>query len=360
MSESLGCCAKRTDDEVPQSWSGQTFKSFHVQDDEGDEAERLEYERERMLSFVEEPDRSQRHSQLARFYSLEELGELESFIQEYNHQNLGDLGIARANSLIDTGHGPWGIRSAKGGTTNAWDSVDAETFNVRGPTYLKDRKKVKSGPAIGELAVLDLFMSDVDIANVARSDAAKTIERLRGEGEFRKLVVLNFRLLPLHCVMVWAVPDSIAESGPAGRLLDRFLTDMPDAERNKRLKVIPRLAAGPWPARRLVGENSPAILAKNIPIDYFASENEFEISVCIAQSTAAQRVSKTLMRAGTAIDIEIVVLIEAQDASELPEQVLGSFRIIHADLTSVRHVDHRKACKEDEAKRPSFLPDASA
>lgn len=353
MSDSLGCCTTRDggEDAAPKPKD----RVLRFEEEEDDEA-KVDEDRDRILDGLEEVDSTQRHAKLARFYTVEELDEIEQFVQDFS----GTQPVyGRSHTLVGSGHGPWGISTASGGTTNAWTAIDGTNFNVRGPAYLSDRKKVPSGNNLAELAVVDMFMSDDDIANVAACEAAKTVQRLRREGETRKLLILNFRIVPLHFVVVFALPPASTDpDDPSRALLHRFVNDMTDEERNQRLKVIPRLQTGPYPIRKLVGENSPAIIAKKIPVTYYTSENELEISISIAASAVARRVSKTLVRAGSAVDIELVIVIEGKDVSELPEQILGGFRVIHADLSSLRTVENVPEPKE-EAQRPSFLPPAN-
>lgn len=308
-------------------------------------------ERERLLSFVEDDNFSLARSRIARFYSVDEIGQLEAFKSVYNSEV-----PQRSNSLLGTGYGPWGISTERGGSINAWDEIDASVYNVRGPQYLQDKKKQPSGPALAELAVVDLFSCDTDVANAAACPAAKTIQRLRRSGESRMLLVLNFRLCPLHVIIVWAIPPaSPSVDGPSRQLLDRFLLGMSDEERNQRLKVIPRILTGPWPIRKLIGENSAAILGRGIPISYFRGENELEISVSIAASRSAQRVSKAMLRGASAIELEVGLVIEGKTPAELPEQLLGGFRVAHADLQNVRIIDAEMPLETESESLSGFI-----
>lgn len=320
-----------------------------------EEEQRLATDRDNVLNFFEAEDTSMRRH-LTRFFTMAEIVDLESFNVMLKETEGGRM--KRSNTLIDEGYGPWGIADQKGGSDNAWDDISGWNYQVRGPKYQSDKKKVQSEERLLELLVVDLFMSDTDVANVAACLAAKTVQRLRRDGETRKLLVLNFRIVPLHLVCVWAVPPDLEKQGtPAAKLLASFVGGMSDGERNSRLKIIPRILQGPWPVRKLVGENSPAILGKGIPVSYFSSANELEISVSIAASSAAQRISRVMLRAGTAIDIELALLIEGQAEEELPEQIMGGLRLARAQLGSVRTVDPASGEGVSPApSRPAGLP----
>ena len=54
---------------------------------------------------------------------------------------------------------------------NCWSVPAVEKFAVRGPTYLKDKKKVPSGPYLLEARGLDLFLNDVAPNNKKNSSA---------------------------------------------------------------------------------------------------------------------------------------------------------------------------------------------
>merc|ERR1712216_616490 len=142
------------------------------------------------------------------------------------------------------------------------------SFAVRGPTYFVDRKKHSYPSAVGELLVIDLFMSATDIQRVAESPAAGTVQRIRQAGEKRQLLILNFRIVPLHFVAVFAInPEGSGEavSKNSSRLVHRFMTEMTDEERRHKLKLIPRVQRGPWLVRKALGENTPTLFAKNVP-----------------------------------------------------------------------------------------------
>lgn len=239
--------------------------------------------------------------------------------------------------------GPWGVSTTRGGELNAWSDIDPSSFNVRGPDYFTSRKKVSCSGAVCELLVVDLFMCKDDISCVSRCSAAGTVQRLRLAGEKRRLILLNFRIVPLHFVIVWALPQParnqenlVNPADPAEALIAAFM-GMTNQERSQRLKVIPRVRQGPWLARKAVGE-TPALLGKNVPCEYYESADDFEISVGVASSGAAQKICRVLVYAAKAVDIELAVLIESKTDEELPEKLIGGFRVRHPDISTLRTV----------------------
>jgi len=300
-----------------------------------------EIRRDRVLTMLEDPALESQARRGERFYTAEEISELSyvtAFREDFmNSPKASRPSTARKNSLDNTA---WGDMNTRGGEQNSWDSAEVGFYKVRGPSYIQDKKKVKSDGIPGaELVVVDFFEPSGDIAHISASSTAGTIDRIRRSGDNRQLFVLNFRVLPLQLVIVFAVPELNGSDNPALKLLHRFMSDdMTDQERSKRLKVVPRMIEGPWVTKMVVGQ-TPAILGKNIPLDYYKRPNDFDVSICISKSSAAQSIVSVLKPAAAAIAIELIFIIEGQAPDELPEDVLGGFRITHADLSSVRYVN---------------------
>jgi hypothetical protein len=107
--------------------------------------------------------------------------------------------------------------------------------------------------------------------------------------------------------------------------------------RNERLKLIPYVAEGPWVVRNMV-TGRPAIIGKKLPVTYNLSlGTELEAPLLTATldigsgSATAKRIVSVCRRYMTALTIDVGFVIQAEDESELPEQMLGSIRVHHAD-----------------------------
>mmetsp|Transcript_78807 Transcript_78807/g.219075 ORF Transcript_78807/g.219075 Transcript_78807/m.219075 type:complete len:334 (-) Transcript_78807:72-1073(-) len=325
------CCSNGCFQGFSWRWQERFFTPLELQEESEDEAER-----ERMLSIVEDSDEETR--KLTRYYTADELDTIVSFKEQF--LSCRDILAAARPRDLSIDLGPWGQPGVMGGERNAWDSIDMTSFKVRGPTYAADRRKIASEVPGIELIVVDLFEAPGgDIAHAAASDAAGTVERVRRRGETRRLLLVNFRITPLQLVAVWALPEvDNGDQHAAAALLERFIGDgMDDEERRKRLKLIPRVVDGPFVVRRLLGE-TPAIVGKQVPLEFYSTGTEFEVSVCIGASSVGRRVSGVLKRASTAVVVELAFVLEAWSAMELPERILGGFRITYADLVSLRAV----------------------
>lgn len=236
--------------------------------------------------------------------------------------------------------GPWGAPRGHGSGANSWGAVDATSYRVRGPDYLRGRKaKVPSAESLAELVLVDLFETTEDIPCISRCAAAGTVERLRESGEQRRLLLINFRCDPIHLVLVHALSDPAGDRTPAAGLLESLVGGSMSEERlRQRLKVIPRPLNMPWLLKTVLGE-SPAIIGKQIPIELFRTERECEISLNIVHSGAAKRILTVLRSGASSLDLELGVLLESQAEGELPEQLIGGFRVTHPDLSTTRLVN---------------------
>jgi hypothetical protein len=196
--------------------------------------------------------------------------------------------------------------------------------------------KALSGPQICDLSVVDMFMCADDVREAWKLPSGP-VARLRSIGEKRRLLLVNFRIVPLHLVAVFALPEHQL-SGPAHDLFADFLQGMSDEERRERLKAIPRVIKGPWVVQHAIGSDLHAFLAKQVQTDFFPFDGGLEISVAVSTSPQAARLCRVLSYAAKGVDLECAFLLHGRDWDELPEQVLGGFRVKFPDLDTCRSV----------------------
>lgn len=227
------------------------------------------------------------------------------------------------------------VRSEWADEDHSYDEPDATELQVRGPTYLNDRAKVASAPPLSNLVALDLLTGSQELPWHASESPGSAVAQLRDGGEKRFLFVIHFRLTPLQFVIVLALPAKLPDT-PGSKLLQDFIENFSDEERSARLKVIPRVPEGPFLVRSAVPEK-PAILGKKLHCRYFHKPGDhFEISVDVFSSTAVQYICNQIVNAVSHITMDLAFLIEAKEASELPEVILGSFRMRHIDIRQAR------------------------
>ncbi|KAF4660997.1 hypothetical protein FOZ61_003614 [Perkinsus olseni] len=193
-------------------------------------------------------------------------------------------------------------------SANTWDRLDCTTVNVRGDLYQYDQQKFPSLPALMTL------------------------------GKF--LFVVNWRMTPVQFVLTFAVDLSseiFTSDKPFARLFHRFIA-METDERNKRLKVIPRVVEGPWFVKRAIGE-TPAIIGTKIDTEYHNGYRYMEASIDVYSSAVARHIVSLVTDAAKRLVIDIGFVIEGQSDDELPERMLGGFRVRYPDLQSLRHLE---------------------
>jgi hypothetical protein len=260
-------------------------------------------------------------------------------------------------------------RGPERGGSHCYCSVPAETFQVRGPRYNADKVKVSSAPSAFELMHVELFRSHSRIGNVAARSQG-WLRKARAAGDRRFYLVISY-VCPsapfVHTVFYYAADEQRIEASPQlQRLWQRFTARGPgaDAFRNERWKVIPRVPEGSWIVQRAVG-SKPALLATKlthtwilcdrVPIAAATSDLStlheslvpaspisadplgpyLESDCDVASSSVAQAIVGVIMQYAKLVVIDLAFAIEAREADELPEGILGTVRLSHLDVTKM-------------------------
>jgi len=216
------------------------------------------------------------------------------------------------------------------GQEHCWDEPDAGEARVRGPNYLTDKRKVNSKASMMELVAVDLYKSFEDFVHYAKSPKGK-IAQMRADGDDRFMFIVNFRLVPIQFACIWAVPkDAGWLQSPEGVLFNRFL-DMSDAERNHRVKVLPKVLEGPWLVKQGVPDR-PGVVGKKLALEYFKRQDHIEVSINCISSPAGRRLVQLLTGAAKHFSMTLYIILEGQEEDELPERILGCLSVYHGDL----------------------------
>jgi len=214
-------------------------------------------------------------------------------------------------------------------TTTCWSKPADHIFNVRGPTYLNDRVKIPSANASFTCQGVDMWMTDNPERHIARHPSVLG-GRLANAKDDTFLV--NFLLTFGNFVSYFSVPplDQFASPQLAG-VWSRFIQG-DQQYRDARLKLLPVVVDGPWIVRAAVPGNSPALLGKAIPLQYFFTEKEngrnvYEVDVIITASSIAKGILSVVKGHSKALSIAFAFIIEAAEEKELPETALASFQV---------------------------------
>lgn len=223
---------------------------------------------------------------------------------------------------------------------NSWTPLDATEINVRGPKYLQDKIKVNSEPAMFEMLCFDLFYTDFPVPCVSTNKECKAFWLLREDADLFTFTI-NWRLHPMQAAVTYGIRKSQSEwiqnNCPEKLLLERFL-EGDDEMRSSTVKVIPRVTEGPWLVRKAVGQ-TPAILGRKLKRAYHEEPGRFfETEYDVLSTTAAKSMIGLIVGAAKRLVIDVALVLEAKEVDELPERVLGGFRIHFPDLATCRRI----------------------
>mmetsp|Transcript_36831 Transcript_36831/g.89457 ORF Transcript_36831/g.89457 Transcript_36831/m.89457 type:complete len:996 (-) Transcript_36831:568-3555(-) len=230
-----------------------------------------------------------------------------------------------------------------------WAEPDANSFVVRGPNYLKDRKKVNAGASIGRLVAVDLVNVDQPILSGMATHPKERIQRaLKKEQELLSagkqsdmppfVFVVNI-VLPgppfYHAVFYYAVDDLSTIDGTDGtgssKLCKEFLFGDSDEFRNKTFKLIPQIVEGNFIVRKAVG-STPAIMGTKLAQYYSRSERFVEVILDCGSSQVATGVIRLSLGYAKSLMVDMGFLLEADEEQYLPERIFGCARMKYPEF----------------------------
>ena len=75
-----------------------------------------------------------------------------------------------------------------------------------------------------------------------------------------------------------------------------------------------------------------------MPIGYYSGNNWFEIDIDVSKAGKAKFITSLALPIARNIVVDLGFLIEGQDPSELPEQIMGAIRFNKMDLTQLKFI----------------------
>jgi len=105
--------------------------------------------------------------------------------------------------------------------------------------------------------------------------------------------------------------------------------------RNRALKFIPNVVAGPWVMKKMVNEK-PCLIAQKLPVSHYGSVDDGYLEICMNVTSGGKVVnsicSSCASKAGS-LTIDLAFLLQGSNEKELPEQLLTVMRQHHVLLT---------------------------
>jgi len=250
----------------------------------------------------------------------------------------------------------------RGDGDHTWDESDATIYSVRGPDYLYDRRKYPSLPSVCRCVDVDVFRCPAEVLyedlGFEKCEAQaydngygyitrpvfitdhpiSFVQRARALGDTRFMFVVHFDTGTEHLVATFYPVLKPDEDSPAYRCWRRFL-DGDSQYRNQRLKIIPYAVEGPWIVKKTVGSKPiPTLIGNKLTCTWRDNLDSrcLELYCDINSSIAANTILGVVKNACKTVVLDFAFLVEGQEEDELPERIIGIFRINRVDLNRIR------------------------
>eukprot|EP01134_Creolimax_fragrantissima_P000918 CFRG0918T1 len=226
------------------------------------------------------------------------------------------------------------------GGMNCWSEPSASTFPVRGANYIDDNNKVSSQESIFDLVDVDIFRNTTPgVYTEFATSGTSYIDYALSQGENRFMLMLHIQSNTFNLACTWMLNREKMEqcSSESRGLWERFL-DGSDEFRNERFKIIPRVVEGNWLVMKTCGSCKPVLYATKLTHRYRRTDSFLEISCDTTSSKIAKHLADLCIGKAASLTLDMAVLVEGRDVAELPEQILGVFRMTKPDLRHCRKV----------------------
>ncbi|KAF8036755.1 hypothetical protein BT93_C2462 [Corymbia citriodora subsp. variegata] len=246
------------------------------------------------------------------------------------HKEL-DPNVAPATIDLSNFHGS--LRKGKDDSdTNCWASPSGAGFMIRGKNYLKDNTKVIGGDPLLKLLAVDWLKVDEKMDRIALHPKCLVQSEAGKKLPFILVINLQIPARPNYSLVIYYASDRPVNKDS---LLGKFV-DGSDAFRDSRFKLIPSIVEGYWMVKRAVGTKA-CLLGKAVTCKYLRQDNFLEIDVDIGSSSVARSVIGLVLGYVTSIVVDLAILVEAKEESELPEYILGTVQLNRLTPDSALH-----------------------
>lgn len=219
-----------------------------------------------------------------------------------------------------------------------WGEPDASTFRIRGKTYVQDKVKENSRPALFKLLACDLYETEGNIRNIASHPKNRVFQALqRGEDTWVFVVQIMVPGPPFYSYCAYFEGDKklIEEDTPFGRVAHPFFNGNDEEYRNNRFKLIPKVVDGNMIVKMAV-KDTPTLLGNKLKQYYYKGDNYFELDVDVGSSSVARNVVGLAMGYSKAIVVDMGFCLQGNDEDELPEVLMGASTVCHLDFSTAK------------------------
>ncbi|GFH48678.1 hypothetical protein CTEN210_05154 [Chaetoceros tenuissimus] len=234
----------------------------------------------------------------AMFRSCSGAASFSSEDEEYNSDELNDIALSHRSGIIGVGIDPILPMEPKPLDEKYWAEPDAQSFHVRGPTYVKDRIKMASADSLFRLFAVDLLKVEKPIMK-------DDMSILNAEDESS--------ITPFH------------------RLAKDFFFGESNDYRDSTFKLIPRIVDGNFVVKKAVG-SKPTILGKKVKQHYIRSDRFLELIVDVGSDKIAKKVVGLSVGYAKTLVVDMGFVLEGKNSSCLPENMMGTVRLTNIDF----------------------------
>jgi len=238
----------------------------------------------------------------------------------------------------------------KEGMGHMYSEVAGKMFMLRGKNYLSDRKKYPSAESMFACLGVDsntrekgLHPSDnLNWCSRAGSYLHQLDDVCQQAGIARPFLLVVNLVLPWGNLVSYFYRPDVPENGPykassANEPHERAWRAFMEGNeelRNQQFKFIPNISAGPWVIKKLVG-SQPVLIGQKLPVSYYGSVKENYLEICLdvtRGSSMANSISNSVAGKADAVSVDIAFVVQAATGDNLPERLLGAFRLHHLRL----------------------------
>jgi len=237
-----------------------------------------------------------------------------------------------------------------------WGEPDC-AWQVRGPNYLKDNKKIPAGRPRYKLVAVDMFLTPAKQPTKHIAPYLTWLPKCPHDHLVFCNILTAYGSGNLNLVVAWATESAakLDEEAPKFSKMLRDFCEKDDAHRNNRFKLIPSIANASWIIQTAVG-TKPALLGKKITMTYYRTRKYLEMCIDVRSSLAAATAVRLVSGSCAYLVVDLAILMESQHDNELPEEILGHVRFNKVDLSKAVPLDPSTAPKWDELPMVTETP----